>query len=115
MKIFLLIVPTALFIFVALPTAAQNPATPKPSATPVPSPSSQSAARATATQDDVFDLSDFGVSIQADPRLIVMMAALEAAGFDATPGKEPTPFRAEVRKAVATMDPDLRRRMHDFF
>ena len=36
-----------------------------------------------------FDVSEYGVDFQADPRLIVVMAALEAAGFDPIPaGRE---------------------------
>ena len=29
-----------------------------------------------------FDLAEYGISFQIEPRLIIMMAALEAAGFD---------------------------------
>ena len=62
-----------------------------------------------------FDLSDYGVDFQVEPRLIVMMAALEAAGFDPVPvGEEPSPFRAQVRKDLAQLDPDLRRRLRSF-
>jgi hypothetical protein len=47
--------------------------------------------------------------------LIVMMAALEAAGFDPTPpGKQISPFRAIVRKDNAALDPALRERMKTF-
>lgn len=63
-----------------------------------------------------FDLSEYGVSLQAEPRLIIMMAALEAAGFDPTPpGRETSVFRAQVRKDLLGVDPDLRSRMHNFF
>ena len=63
-----------------------------------------------------FDLSDYGVDFQVDPRLIVMMAALEAAGFDPVPaGEEPSPFRAQVRKDLAQLDPDLRTRLRSFY
>jgi hypothetical protein len=45
-----------------------------------------------------------------------MMAALEAAGFDGVPaGAEPSAFRAQVRKDLASLDPDLRNRLHVFF
>jgi hypothetical protein len=45
-----------------------------------------------------------------------MMAALDAAGFEPTPeGKSPSVFRAQVRKEQADLDPDLRRRLRDFF
>jgi hypothetical protein len=66
-------------------------------------------------QSQVFNLTPYGVTIQPDPRIIVMMAALEAAGFDAAPGKEPSAFRQQVRKDLEGLDPDLRGRMHDFF
>ena len=62
-----------------------------------------------------FNLSEYGVEIQPDSRLIIMMAALEAAGFDATPGREPSAFRAQVRRDLADLDPDLRQRMRAFY
>lgn len=63
-----------------------------------------------------FDLADYGVSFQTEPRLIIMMAALEAAGFDPLPaGAQPSAFRAQVRRDVAEIDPDLRNRMHTFY
>ena len=63
-----------------------------------------------------FDLAEYGVSFYIEPRLIIMMAALEAAGFDPTPaGTEPTVFRAQVKKDLAELDPDLRSRMRSFY
>jgi hypothetical protein len=62
-----------------------------------------------------FELADYGVSFQADPRLITMMAALEAAGFDAQPARAPSEFRLKVRKDLANLDPDLRERMKTFY
>ena len=63
-----------------------------------------------------FDLSEYGVRIQAEPRLIVVMAALDAAGFDPTPqGQEPSAFRAQVRRDQAGLDEDLRRRLTSFY
>jgi hypothetical protein len=59
-----------------------------------------------------FDFSEYGVRIQPEQRLIIMMAALEAAGFDA---KVDSPFRQELRRDLANLDPNLRRRMRDFF
>ena len=45
-----------------------------------------------------------------------MMAALEAAGFDPTPaGGVPSVFRAQVRKDLADLDPDLRSRLRAFY
>jgi tetratricopeptide (TPR) repeat protein len=74
--------------------------------------------RATAqtTQPSTFNLSEYGVRLEPDQRLIVMMAALEAAGFDAVAaGKEPSAFRALVRKDQASLDPGLRERLKTFF
>jgi len=83
------------------------------------SPSAQPRAQSPATQSAAspkFELSEYGVSMQTDARLIVMMAALEAAGFDPTPaGREPSAFRALVRRDQATMNADLRERMKNSF
>lgn len=63
-----------------------------------------------------FELSEYGVTFQSEPRLIIMMAALEAAGFDPTPaGGTPSIFRARVRKDLADLDPDLRNRLRTFY
>jgi hypothetical protein len=63
-----------------------------------------------------FEVSEYGVDFQADQRLIVVMAALEAAGFDPLPaGREATGFRAKLRKDLANLDPDLRARMKTFY
>jgi tetratricopeptide (TPR) repeat protein len=61
-------------------------------------------------------LGDFGIEIAPDPRLVVMMAALDAAGWDPTPaGARPSVFRELVRKDQAGLDPVLRDRMRDFY
>ena len=63
-----------------------------------------------------FEVSEYGVDFQADQRLIVVMAALEAAGLDLLPaGRAPSSFRAKLRKDLATLDPDLRERMRTFY
>jgi tetratricopeptide (TPR) repeat protein len=79
-------------------------------ATPSPQPPAQT--RPTTA----FNLSDYGVAVQPDARLIVVMAALDAAGFESTPrGKEPSPFRTVLRKDQANLDPDLRQRLKNFY
>jgi hypothetical protein len=84
----------------------------KPAASPSPVQPARSQQRTPAP----FDLADYGVSFQPDARLIVVMAALDAAGFDPTPpGREPSVFRARVRKDQAELDPDLRNRLRGFF
>ena len=80
----------------------------------LPSPTPQTVQRRSTPAG--FDLSDYGVRIQPEPRLIVVMAALDAAGFDPTPrGQEPSRFRAQVRKDQAALDADLRARLRNFY
>jgi len=88
------------------------------SASPTPPTSSrqQRPAPIPAREAAAFDPSEYGVSFQTEPRLIIMMAALEAAGFDPVPpGAEPSAFRAQVRKDLVGLDPDLRNRLHAFY
>jgi hypothetical protein len=89
--------------------AQQKPATPA-------SPAPAQRPPVTQRQPTSFDLATYGVTINVEPRLIIMMAALEAAGFEATPaGSEPSVFRAQVQRDIANMDPDLRARMRRFY
>src|SRR5690242_2206218 len=62
-----------------------------------------------------FEVSEYGVQFQADPRLVIVMAALDAAGFDPAPGSTPTAFRTKLRKDLANLDPDLRQRLKVFY
>jgi hypothetical protein len=99
MKIKLFVI---LFLFASFQSAAraQQPAAPQP----------------TPRAQTGFDLTESGVRIQPDARLVVVMAALDAAGFDPTPkGQEPSPFRAQVRREQQDLDEDLRGRMRTFF
>ena len=67
-------------------------------------------------QQASFDMASYGVSFNVEPQLIIMMAALEAAGFEATrAGTKPSVFRAEVRSDLANVDPDLRARLRTFY
>ncbi|MGI9065626.1 MAG: hypothetical protein ACR2HX_04390 [Pyrinomonadaceae bacterium] len=86
--------------------------TPNQGASPRPAASPEIPQREAAS----FELSDYGVTFTTEPRLIIMMAALEAAGFDPTPaGADPSVFRAQVRKDLAELDPDLRSRLRTFY
>lgn len=77
------------------------------------------------TQQQIVDLTQYGIRIQPDARLVVMMAALEVAGFNPSQNCEDPnikhslkltcEFRARVRKDLADVDPDLRKRMREFF
>jgi hypothetical protein len=63
-----------------------------------------------------FEVSEYGVDFQADPRLILVMAALDVAGLDTTPaGRAPSVFRVKLRKDLANLDPDLRTRLKTFY
>ncbi len=63
-----------------------------------------------------FEVSEYGVDFQADPRLILVMAALDVAGLDTTPaGRQPSAFRTKLRKDFANLDPALRERMKVFY
>jgi len=82
-------------------------------ASPSPSPRTQPAQSQTET---AFDLAEYGVALRPDARLIIVMAALDAAGFDPTPpGKEPSAFRLLVRKDQTNLDAGLRERLKAFF
>jgi hypothetical protein len=86
-------------------------------ATPTPTPASRPrGAQPQQRPAASFDLAEYGVEFQADQRLIIMMAALEAAGFDPVPpGSQPSAFRSQVRKDLANLDPDLRSRLRAFY
>jgi hypothetical protein len=76
----------------------------------------QRAAQPAQGAQSSFDLSEYGVKIQPDVRLIVVMAALDAAGFDPTlPGEKPGVFRAQLRREQADLDADLRERLRRFY
>ena len=63
-----------------------------------------------------FEVSEYGVDFQADPRLILVMAALDVAGLDTTPaGRPPSTFRTKLRKDLTNLDPDLRGRLRAFY
>ena len=83
--------------------------------TPSPTPRPQAPAPV-QRQGTPFEVSEYGVDFQADPRLIVVMAALDAAGYDPVPaGRAPSSFRAKLRKDLAALDPDLRTRLKTFY
>jgi hypothetical protein len=67
-------------------------------------------------QGAAFEVLEYGVEFQADSRLIVVMAALEAAGFNPLPaGSQPSAFRAKLRRDQQDLDPELRNRLRTFY
>jgi hypothetical protein len=109
MKQFLL----AFFLLTAT-SVAMAQAVPAPSPSPTPQ-RPVSSAPVQQREGVPFEISDYGVTFQADTRLIIMMAALEAAGFDSNPGREPSVFRAKVQKDLSGLDPELRSKMKTFY
>lgn len=96
-------------VFTAFALGIAHAQTAAPAQTPRPSAPAQNTQPA-------FDLAEYGVRLEPDQRLIVMMAALDAAGFDPTgAGKERSAFRSLVRKDNASLDPGLRERLKTFF
>jgi hypothetical protein len=84
--------------------------------TPSPTPQPGTPAPVQQRQGAAFELSEYGVDFQADQRLILVMAALEAAGLDVVPsGRTPSTFRAKLRKDLANLDPELRGRLKTFY
>jgi hypothetical protein len=84
--------------------------------TPSPTPQPKPPASVQQRPGAIFEVSEYGVDFQADPRLILVMAALDAAGFDPVPaGRAPSTFRTKLRKDLASLDPDLRGRLKAFY
>lgn len=94
---------------------SNSSSTPAAAATPQPQ-TPRTPQQRQPTRSGTLDLSDYGVQIAPETRLVVMMAALDAAGFDPTPaGRQPSEFRALVRRDQENLDPDLRARMRRFY
>ena len=86
------------------------------SQTTAPSPAPRPQAPVQQRPQTSFEVSEYGVDFNADQRLILMMAALEAAGHDPVPaGRAPSTFRTKLRKDLASIDPDLRARLRTFY
>src|SRR5205085_886487 len=112
MKKFLTL-PLAALLCAQSAAARQQPAPQRPQAQPN---RQQPAPQQRATPPVGPDLKDYGIEIAPDARLVVMMAALDAAGWDPTPaGGKPSVFRELLRKDQAALDPALRKRVQDFY
>jgi hypothetical protein len=69
---------------------------------------------AQSTQTQVIDLTKYGVRIEPDRRLIVVMAALEAAGLETPLTMKGAEFRQKIRADFSSVDKDLTGRMKIF-
>jgi hypothetical protein len=59
---------------------------------------------------------EVNVRIEPDARMFVVMAALNIAGFDYEPGGQPlSPARAELRKDLANLDPQIKAKLAAFY
>jgi hypothetical protein len=61
-----------------------------------------------------FDLSDYGVRIEPDKRLMVVLASLEAAGMETPLSEKGTEFRQKLQADLGDLNPELRQRMKQF-
>ncbi|MFL6336320.1 MAG: tetratricopeptide repeat protein [Pyrinomonadaceae bacterium] len=113
MKKLFLTVPLAALLCAQGGAARQQPATqPTPARTHAPAQPPQRPAPAVAS----LGLSDYGIEIVPDARLVVMMAALDAAGWDPThAGERPSVYRELIRKEQSGLDAALRQRLQDFY
>jgi hypothetical protein len=101
------------------PTPKPSPAAPRGTTSSAPgttTPQQQTTQQQQQPSARGFDLMEYGVQIQPEPRLIVMMAALDAAGFDPVPvGQDASAFRTQLRRDLSDLDDELRKRLRDFF
>lgn len=58
-----------------------------------------------------FDLTNYGVKIEPDKRVMTMLAALEAAGVDTTLTAEGENFRRKLKTDLLSLSPDLRQKL----
>jgi hypothetical protein len=66
------------------------------------------------TTSQAFDLSQYGVKIEPDRRLIVVLASLEAAGLETSLTAKGTDFRQKLQTDFSTLSPDLKQKMKFF-
>lgn len=66
--------------------------------------------------ESIRELQQYNTFVGIDERMFVVMAALNAAGFDVeTPGMPPSSVRAQLRKDLGTIDPQLLIKLQSFF
>lgn len=65
-------------------------------------------------QNTSFDLTDYGVKIEPDKRLIAVLAALEAAGLETSLTEKGAEFRQKLKADLQELNPDLRQKLKMF-
>ncbi|HEX8734101.1 MAG TPA: hypothetical protein VF721_02185 [Pyrinomonadaceae bacterium] len=93
------------FITVFAQSLPAQQATPTPKPAPV---------RQTQPQQQAFDLTEYGVRIEPDRRLIVVLASLEAAGLETPLSEKGDEFRRQLRADFGALNPDLQQKLKVF-
>ncbi|MGI8641944.1 MAG: tetratricopeptide repeat protein [Pyrinomonadaceae bacterium] len=65
-------------------------------------------------QNADFDLSNYGVNIEPDKRLIVVLASLEAAGLETPLTEKGVDFRQKLQADLKDLNPELRQKLKTF-
>lgn len=94
-------------------SGVQKPATQNPAAQSNPAQTPRPATRTPVAAS--LDLGDYGVRIAPDVRLLAVMGALDAAGFESGTGQAASPFARELRAANSAIDSNLRARLREFY
>ena len=66
------------------------------------------------SQNTGFDLSNYGVKIEPDKRLIVVLASLEAAGLETPLTQKGEEFRRKLQADLQDLNPELRQKLKTF-
>jgi hypothetical protein len=66
------------------------------------------------TQSQAFDLTEYGVRIEPDRRLIVVLASLEAAGLETPLTETGKAFREQLKTDLQAISPDLQQKLKTF-
>ena len=66
------------------------------------------------SNNTLLDLSNYGVSIKPDKRLITVLASLEVAGIETSLSEQGEKFRETLKKDLSTVDSDLQRKLRVF-
>lgn len=116
MKQFLTLSLAALLCGQTAAPAQQTPPRPAASDAQGPRPPAAPQPRPAPPRPQSTNLDDLGIQVAPDPRLLAVMAALDAAGWDPTPkGAEPSVFRAQLRRDLAGLAAPLRERLRAFY